>query len=566
MLASQLTYRDSAASMFCRSAIFARAIHAAFGLSLLAIPSMSFAQDGSNADPQIVAPPESFMINAIDVVGITKLSQSEVERAIYPFLGPGKTPADVEAARKAIQDAYSKLGYEAIVVEVPPQPQEDFARGLVQIKVGEAPVANVKVSGSKHHSALVLLGQLPSVRSGQPLNFKNLQRELAAANRFPDREVVPSFDAGEVPGTIDVDLKVRGEFPLHATFDLNNDNSPNTAPLRLTGSTRYTNLWQLGHTLTAGFSIAPERLSDSAAIFGSYSAPLIGTPWTLILSGYKSNSNIAALGGTNVLGNGYQIGAQAIYRLPFDRDYHAFRVGIDYKDFKQDIGLRGTTISNAPISYVPMTLGYNASISREKSALDVSLATTLGLRVIKRITCFDPTAPICLPEDQFTNREVDSTENFAHINLDMTYTASFPGDWVSEVKFSGQYSDSHLVSNEQFSIGGLSTVRGYYQSEAVGDRGIAGSIEFRAPSLATYLGTFVDELRFFSFMESGIVSVIDPLPDTQSVFHIGSFGGGLRVKILGRFTGEVMVGLPVASTNETKKGEPRYTFSVKGEF
>lgn len=552
--------------MFCRSAIFARAIHAAFGLSLLAIPSMSFAQDGSNADPQIVAPPESFMINAIDVVGITKLSQSEVERAIYPFLGPGKTPADVEAARKAIQDAYSKLGYEAIVVEVPPQPQEDFARGLVQIKVGEAPVANVKVSGSKHHSALVLLGQLPSVRSGQPLNFKNLQRELAAANRFPDREVVPSFDAGEVPGTIDVDLKVRGEFPLHATFDLNNDNSPNTAPLRLTGSTRYTNLWQLGHTLTAGFSIAPERLSDSAAIFGSYSAPLIGTPWTLILSGYKSNSNIAALGGTNVLGNGYQIGAQAIYRLPFDRDYHAFRVGIDYKDFKQDIGLRGTTISNAPISYVPMTLGYNASISREKSALDVSLATTLGLRVIKRITCFDPTAPICLPEDQFTNREVDSTENFAHINLDMTYTASFPGDWVSEVKFSGQYSDSHLVSNEQFSIGGLSTVRGYYQSEAVGDRGIAGSIEFRAPSLATYLGTFVDELRFFSFMESGIVSVIDPLPDTQSVFHIGSFGGGLRVKILGRFTGEVMVGLPVASTNETKKGEPRYTFSVKGEF
>lgn len=566
MLASQLTYRDSAASMFCRSAIFARVIHAAFGLSLVAFPSMSFAQVEPSAGPQIVAPPDSFMINAIDVVGITKLSQSEVERTIYPFLGPGKTPADVEAARKAIQDAYSKLGYEAIVVEVPPQPQEDFARGLVQIKVGEAPVANVKVSGSKHHSALVLLGQLPSVRSGQPLNFKDLQRELATANRFPDREVVPSFDAGEVPGTIDVDLKVRGEFPLHATFDLNNDNSPNTAPLRLTGSTRYTNLWQLGHTLTAGFSIAPERLSDSAAIFGSYSAPLMGTPWTLILSGYKSNSNIAALGGTNVLGNGYQVGVQAIYRLPFDRDYHAFRVGVDYKDFKQDIGLRGTTISNSPISYVPMTLGYNGSISREKSALDVSLSTTLGLRVIKRITCFDPTAPICLPEDQFTNREVDSTENFAHVNLDITYTASFPGDWVSEVKFSGQYSDSHLVSNEQFSIGGLSTVRGYYQSEAVGDQGIAGSVEFRAPSLATYLGTFVDELRFFSFMESGIVSVIDPLPDTQSVFRIGSFGGGLRVKILGRFTGEVMVGVPVASTNETKKGDPRYTFSVKGEF
>lgn len=536
------------------------------GLWMVGLPTIAFAQAQDPSGPQIVAPPESFMINAIDVVGVTKLSSGEIERTIYPFLGPGKTPVDVEAARKAVQDAYAKLGYEAIVVEVPPQPQEDFARGLVQIKVAEAPVANVNVTGSKYHSAMVLLRQLPSVRSGQPLNFKDLQRELATANRFPDREVTPSFDAGEVPGTIDVDLRVRDEFPLHSTIELNNDNSPGTKSLRLTGSTRYSNLWELGHTLTAGFSIAPERLSDSSAIFGSYSAPLLGAPWTFILSGYKSNSDIASLGGTNVLGNGYQVGVQAIYRLPFDRDYHAFRVGVDYKDFKQDIGLRGATISNAPISYVPLTLGYNAAISREKSSLDLSLTSTLGLRVIKKIRCFDPTAAICRPEDQFTNREVDSTENFAHINLDLTYTSSFSNDWVTEVKVSGQYSDSHLVSNEQFSIGGLSTVRGYFQSEAVGDRGVVGSIEFRAPSLATYIGTFVDELRFFSFMESGIVSVINPLPDVQSVFRIGSFGAGLRVKLLGRLTGEVLVGVPVASTNETKKGDPRYSFSVKGEF
>lgn len=562
--------------MLCRSTKFVGALCVAFAVSASGAPTIAFAQIqdavGPQAitmdapGPQIIAPPENFMINAIDVIGVSKLSQAEIEKIIYPFLGPGKTPTDVEAARKAVQDAYAKLGYEAIVVEVPPQPQEDFARGLVQIRVAEAPVANVNVSGSKHHSTAVVLRQLPSIRSGQPLNFKDLQRELAAANRFPDREVTPSFDAGEVPGTINVDLRVRDEFPLHSTFELNNDNSPNTTPLRLTGSTRYTNLWELGHSLTAGFSIAPERLSDSSAIFGSYSAPLMGTPWTFILSGYKSNSDIAALGGTNVLGNGYQVGMQAIYRLPFDRDYHAFRIGVDYKDFKQDIGLRGTTISNAPISYVPLTLGYNAAISREKSALDLSLTSTLGLRVIKKVSCFDPIAPVCRPEDQFTNREVDSTENFAHINLDIIHTASFPNDWVTEVKFSGQYADSHLVSNEQFSIGGLSTVRGYFQSEAVGDRGIVGSVEFRAPSLATYIGTFVDEFRFFSFMESGLVSVIDPLPDAQSVFRIGSFGGGLRIKLLGRFTGEVLVGVPVASTSETTKGDPRYSFSVKGEF
>ncbi len=515
--------------------------------------------------PQYVAPPETFTIQAIDVTGVTKLTAGEIERIVYPFMGPGKRPSDVEAARKAVQDAYARAGYEATIVEVPPQPQEDFAQGLVRIAVGEAPVGAVKVSDAKHHSAAGVLRQLPSVRAGEPLNFKKLQQELADANRFPDREIVPAFDAGAQPGTIDVDLKVTDSRPIHATLEVNNDNSPGTTDLRVSGSVRHTNLWGVGHTLTLGAAIAPRRLSDSEAYFGSYSAPLLGSPWTLLVSGYKSNSNIAALGGTNVLGNGYQVGIQAIYRLDTERDYHAFRAGLDFKDFKQDIGLRGT-ITNQPIRYVPLTLGYNFSMSREKSSLDIGLTSTLGLRVIKRIDCFDPTATVCQPEDQFTNRELDATENFAHINLDATYTRILGGDWVTEMRFSGQYADSHLVSNEQFAIGGLSTVRGYFQSEVVGDRGYVTSIELRAPSLATRLGKFVDEARFFAFAEAGVVSIIDPGLEVTSLFRVASVGGGLRIKLFGRLSGEVVGSVPLRSTTDAEQGDPRVTFSVKGEF
>lgn len=536
------------------------------GTVLACGPSIAFAQVESGMGQQVVAPPETFAILAIDVVGVTKLPADQIETLIYPFMGPLRTPADVEAARKAIQDAYARAGYEATVVDVPPQPQDEFARGLVQIRVAEAPVAEVKVTGSKHHSQATVLRQLPSIQSGQPLNFKVLQRELTLANRFPDREVVPAFDAGSEPGTINVDLQVRDSWPFHASVELNNDSSPNTVPLRLTGSASYSNLWGAGHTITAGVSIAPERKSDSEAYFGSYSLPFLGSAWTLALSGYSSNSNIAALGGTNVLGNGYQIGLQAIYRLATERDYQAFRFGVDFKDFKQNIGLRGTTISDAPIRYLPLTLGYNYSASRDKSSLDVGISSTLGLRVIKRIDCFDPDATICRPEDQFTNREVDSTENFAHLNLDITYTLKFGGDWVSEMRLSGQYADGHLVSNEQFAIGGLTTVRGYYQSEVVGDRGYAGSFELRSPSLATRIGTFVDELRFFAFVDYGLVSVINPLPDTQSLFRVASHGGGLRLKMLGKLSGQALVSIPLITTTETARGYPRITFSVKGEF
>ena len=517
--------------------------------------------------PQIVAPPKTFPIYAIDVVGVTRLPQAQIEKIVYPFMGPDRSPADVEGARKAVQEAYAAAGYEATVVEVPPQPQEDFAAGLVQISVAEAPVAKVVVSGSKHHSDKLVLRQVPSVQPGQPLNFTALQRDIEVANRYPDREIVPSFDAGEQPGTINVDLKVRDSLPFHASVEVNNDHSPNTRSLRTTGSVRYTDLWSVGHTVSLGYSVAPERRKDSEAYFGSYSLPFLGSDWTLLLSGYKSNSNIAALGGTNVLGNGYQIGAKAIWRVPTARDYHAFNVGIDYKDFKQNIALAGKRISQAPIRYMPVAIGYNFSTAHEKWSLDLGVNSTLGLRVMKKSGCFTTdSSATCIPEDQFTNRELDAQENFAHLNVDATFTAMLGHDWIAQMRLSGQYADSHLVSNEQFALGGLSNVRGYLQSEAVGDRGFNGSFELRSPSFATQLGKFVDELRFYAFSDSGIVSIINPLPDTKSVYRVASVGGGVRLKIFGHLSSDLLVALPLVGTSDTRRGDPRFTFSVKGEF
>ena len=510
--------------------------------------------------------PESFAIEAIDVTGVTKLEASDIEKIVYPFLGPGKSSADVESVRKALQDAYAARGYEAVIVETPPQVDTVFALGLVQIKVNETPVGTVKVTEAKYHSARAVERSIPSLASGKPIDFKALQAEISAANRFPDRSVTPRFKAGVVPGTIDAELKVRDQFPLHATFELNNDNSPSTTPLRLSGSARYTNLWGVGHSITTGFAIAPQNKKDSAVVSASYSAPLLGSPLTLTVYGYRSNSDIASLGGTNVLGNGYQIGARAIYRLPTDKAYHAFSIGADYKNFKQDIIVKGTTF-RSPIEYVPLTLGYTFSQATEAEQIDVNVNSTLGLRILKQERCRDPLNILeCEIVGGFRSKDVDSIENFSHINFDASYTAAFKGDWVAAAKFSGQYADAHLVTNEQFSLGGVSTVRGYFQSEIVGDNGITGSIEFRTPSLATYLGSFVDEFRLFSFAESGFTRVISPLPDQRSNFKIGSFGGGARLKLFNRLSGEVAVGVPVVSTNNVRKGDPRITFSAKSEF
>jgi len=89
-----------------------------------------------------------------------------------------------------------------------------------------------------------------------------------------------------------------------------------------------------------------------------------------VVFGFKSNSNIAALGGTQVLGNGFQVGARAIYRLAGEKADQSFSLGFDYKDFKQNILIKGELASQAPIRYIPLVLGYSYSRPGDKGEFD----------------------------------------------------------------------------------------------------------------------------------------------------------------------------------------------------
>jgi hemolysin activation/secretion protein len=526
--------------------------------------SVAAAQEA--AQPQQAA--QAFDIEAFDVSGVTRFTPDQIAAIVYPFAGPSRGSDDVEAARKAIQDAYAKRGFEAVVVEIPVQPTETFRHGIVLLSVAEAPLGRVIVSGEKYHSADRVRADVPSLVPGQPIDLAGLQRDVASANRFPDRTITPTFKPA-ANGSVDVELKVKDERPIHASVEVNNDNSPSTTRTRVQASGRLTNLWGEGHTLSATYIVAPERRDDSEVISGSYSIPYIGTPWTFLFFGYKSNSNIAALGGTNVLGDGYQVGFRVSYKLPSDTTYQSISFGPDFKDFKQDISIAGVNAGRAPIRYLPLTAEYSLSGTDETQSYGFTLGGTFGLRAIKRYVridgCTVTSQNNCLV-DQFQNREVDARENFVHLNLTADYSRAFSGDFVGAYHASAQYADSHLITNEQFATGGLTSVRGYYLSEAVGDNGFAQQFEFRSPSAATLFGSAVDELRVYGFFDMGYVHVLRALAEQQSDFRLMSVGGGARLRLLGAFSGEMSIGVPLRDGPVSVAGDPRAVFIVRGEF
>ncbi len=520
----------------------------------------------ASAAPAAAQATGSYNIEAIDVTGVTVVDAAKIERAVYPFTGPGRSNDDIEKARAAVQAVYAAEGYEAVIVELPPQDPDLLRQGVITVRVSEAPVARVRVVDSRYHSLANVRAQVPSVEVGKPLNLKALQRDLEAANRYPDREVTPSFKPGLVPGTVEVDLRVRSTYPLHASVELNDDASPNTTDLRLNAQVRYTDLWNAGHSVSFSYAVAPEDRTQQEVFSASYTAPIIGTPWSILVYGYTSNSNVAAFGGTNVLGNGYQVGVRGIYRLP-SALYQTFSFGVDYKDFAQDIFVGDVVASSAPVHYIPFTAEYSVAKETENTSLDATIGATMGLRVIKDTVCLDQGANApCIEDDQFTNREVNSQENFFRFNASLNFTAATKDDFVGAIRASAQLADSHLVTNEQYAIGGLTSVRGYYLSEGVGDEGLNLGLEARLPSFAGRIGGPLDELRVFGFTDLGYVRIRDPLPQQDGSFTLFSAGGGIRIRLFDHLSGEAILAVPLIDGPITGAGTPRFTFSAKGQF
>jgi hemolysin activation/secretion protein len=133
-------------------------------------------------------------------------------------------------------------------------------------------------------------------------------------------------------------------------------------------------------------------------------------------------------------------------------------------------------------------------------------------------------------------------------------------------KFEGQYSEQPLVSNEQFTLGGEDTVRGYLEAEELVDAGLAGTIELHAPTLNFRLL----QASFFTFYDHGIGMLQQPLPSEITGRRVrtdlSSFGVGLRFGGLHGFSGAVEWADPLRDGSRTLRWQGRTLFSVMYGF
>jgi hemolysin activation/secretion protein len=108
-------------------------------LTLLAVPAHADEEQAAVPTAEIPASGSAvgqkkreviFNVWEFQIIGNTLIDRTQVERTVYPFLGPARTIEDVEAARAAQETFYNNSGFPTVVVNLP---EQNVTEGVVKL-------------------------------------------------------------------------------------------------------------------------------------------------------------------------------------------------------------------------------------------------------------------------------------------------------------------------------------------------------------------------------------------------------------------------------------------------
>jgi hemolysin activation/secretion protein len=529
---------------------------AAAVLIVLALGSSPLGSSPLGSSKAFADTPGHFDINEFRVDGNSVLPTRDVERAVYNFLGPARGTEDVERARAALQDLYQQRGYPTVTVEVPRQTSQS---GIVRLVVTERPIGRVRVTQARYFEPEVIRSGAPSLAPGTVPNINAVQRDMRTLNQWPGRAVTPELHPGRDPDTMDVDLKVTDQLPLRGSLELNNRRSANTTPLRLNGALGYDNLWQRGDSFTFFAQVAPQNPADALVYYVSYTFRIPDSALSLVVSWLKSDSNVTSIGGTDVVGKGQVAGFRLMMPLGGSDGFtHTLSAGADYKNFAQVLSLNGSG-NEVPLTYYPVTIAYDAGWSGAASRTNFGISGVFG------------TPGVGSSAATLDANRIRATSRFSYLRASLSHEHDLPWGLQIWARAQGQATGDSLVPNEQFSAGGLDTVRGYLEAEALGDNAAVLQVEARGPSLAQgalarVSGGRIDELRPFLFADVAHTSINSPLPGQQRAYTLSSIGFGLRARVMGHVGAELENAYAAGGGPTTRHGADVVLFRLFGDF
>jgi hemolysin activation/secretion protein len=266
-----------------------------------------------------------------------------------------------------------------------------------------------------------------------------------------------------------------------------------------------------------------------------------------------------------------------------DRAHWNFSIGVDYKgyelksyntnnfytyevvedDITGEVTLDRTVISAGQpprrnqVGYLPLTVGVDLFKGDQHGSTTASFSTS-----------YNPVGDSGDFSQAAYSRKASAS--FAKLNLSINREQKIYKDWLLVLKANAQAASGPLIGNEQIALGGLNSIRGYFEGDEYGDAGYAGTIEVRTPYLAPHVpiwsGLVPAWLRGIAFIDGGQRFLIDESATQQPERSLLGVGFGLSANVNNRFDMRLTLGWPLMDSLNTPTREPRAYFSFGGQF
>ena len=420
--------------------------------------------------------PGTTVVERFNFVGSTVFSQTELNQAIAQYTGRAVSFARLIEAANAVTQLYLDRGY---ITSGAYLPEQSLESGVVQIQVVEGTLAEIEVNISEGRLKESYIRDRLSQRIGTPLKIDRLQSALQLLQSNPLVESLNAeLSAGIEPGTNFLTVSVTGADTFGLRGELNNNRNLSIG------------------TFERGVELEEADLSGNGDKFATAYYNTDGS------NQYEVNYTLPVNARDGFLRFDFRLAQNQIIQSSFED------VDLEIESRNYDLTWRQPVLQTATPE-VSQELALSVTASRRESQttiLNVPQPIAPGADENGEIC----TSILSLTQEwlQRNRQQVISARsqfNFGLDVLDATVIEEEPNSqffsWRGQFSYLRLLSDPRqstigstillssqlqlsadpLISTEQFSLGGATTVRGYRQDALLTDNGFLATAEFRLP-------------------------------------------------------------------------------------
>ena len=431
---------------------------------------------------------EKIKLRKIVIVGNTVFSENELKSHISKLKGKNIDIFELNNLTKIITDLYIDKGYIGSGAFLP---QQDISRGIVKIKIIEGKLEKINIDGLKNLKESYVNSIVGSAVD-KPLNINYINEKL---NLLRENSSIKNVKAELVKGTTPefsvLLLKIEERSPFEAKLRSDNYRSPGVGEYQGTFEADYQNLIGVSDRLYGQYS-----LTDGFDAYSvGYGIPVFKNDGIINFE-YRN-------GDSKIIENFREIDIRA----ESDSILLGYRQPVIYtSDDKVSIGIgferqqsQTFILDDRPYSFTDGPQEGRSVVSVLKLTGDWQKRLpnsffTINSQLNFGLDLFDATVNDDAPDGLF----------FSWLGqAQWTQALNQDKDLLLVTGLATQLSPDSLLPLEQFTLGGVGTVRGYRQNQEVGDNAVVGTIELYVPLIGDRISS--SKLNLVPFFDGGIV-------------------------------------------------------------